>query len=247
MRRTSYRALQGLALSTGAPLGWLVIQVVSGTSAQAAVTAQPGLYLYMLIATAAAFGLFGALLGGRESRLLQTNEGLEEVAVTDALTGLRNARYFHTRLAEEHAETKRTGKPLGVVVLDLDHFKRVNDEHGHLVGDDVLTNTGRAIASITRQGETEARVGGEEFGLLLPDSTSEEAREVAERVREAIGASETRLPGPQGGTVHITASAGVASTADFPVASAEELLRTADAAMYRAKEEGRNRTVVAKA
>lgn len=236
-----------MALAVGAPLGWLSIQALRGTPVRAALAGDPGLYLYLLAGTAAAFGLFGFLLGEREARLLEMNRQLEELAVTDPLTGLRNARYFHTRLQEEWAERERTGGPLAVVVIDLDHFKRVNDRYGHLTGDDVLVNTARAIASITRHGETEARVGGEEFALLLPNSTGEEAREVAERVRRAIGAAETRLADSDGEVVRVTASAGVASTAERPVTNGQDLLGAADEALYRAKREGRNRTVVADA
>jgi diguanylate cyclase (GGDEF)-like protein len=245
MRRTNSRALQGLILAAGTPLGWLLIRGMQGSSVQRELTANPGLYLYMSIGTAVVFGLFGFLLGTREARLLEANQRLEALTVTDSLTGLRNTRYFHTRLAEEHADAERTGMPLAVVIVDLDHFKRVNDQYGHLVGDDVLVNAARAIASITREGETEARVGGEEFGLLLPDSTGAEASDVAERVRRAIEATETQLPGGSGETIRITASAGVASTAEFPGASTQELLSAADEAMYGAKQAGRNRTVVA--
>lgn len=227
--------MQGVALAAGAPLGWLLI----------APARHPGLYLYLLIGTAVAFGLFGLLLGNREARLLDANRQLEELAVTDGLTGLRNARYFHTRLAEEHAEAERSGRPVAVVVLDLDHFKRVNDQYGHPVGDDVPVNSAQAIASITRHGETEARVGGEEFALLLPNSAGAAAREVAERIRAAIENRETRLPGGEGQTIRVTASAGVASTAEHPSANVHDLYRIADEALYRAKREGRNRTVVA--
>ncbi|HET8654334.1 MAG TPA: GGDEF domain-containing protein [Longimicrobiaceae bacterium] len=246
-RRTTLRALEGVALALGAPLGWLLIQAARGVPVHVALTDHPGLYVYMLAGTALAFGLFGWVLGGRESRLQDTVRRLAELAVTDGLTGLRNARYFHTRLAEEYAEIERTGRPLAVVVLDLDHFKRVNDRFGHPVGDDVLVNTARAIAAATRHGETEARVGGEEFALLLPGSTGAEAMEVAERVRRAIAENETPLPHQGGERVRVTASAGVASTAELPGVGAQELVRLADEALYRAKREGRNRSVMAAA
>jgi len=239
------RALQGIVLGTGAPLGWLVIQAMQGNPAHSELSTHPGLYLYMLIGTSTVFAIFGLLIGRQEGRLLEANQRLEELAITDPLTGLHNVGYFHARLAEEHAEAERTGRPLAVAILDLDHFKRVNDEHGHLVGDDVLVNTARAIRSVTRQGETEARLGGEEFGLLLPDSTGAEALEVAERVRRAIGATSTPLAGDGKRDLRITASAGVASTSEFPGATIEELLVAADEALYRSKAEGRNRARVA--
>ncbi len=242
-RRPLVRAAQGLVLAVGAPVGWLLIRMARGHLPMAELSANASLYAYMLFATMVVFGLFGLLLGEREARLLRLNKELEHASVTDALTGLRNARYFYTRLAEEFAEWQRTGQPLGLVIIDLDHFKRVNDEHGHPVGDAVLVNTARAIASVTRQHETEARVGGEEFALLLPGSNSEQAREVAERARMAIAESTTQLPA--GGVIYVTASAGVASTAELPDATPAWLYRAADEALYEAKEGGRDRTCVA--
>ena len=239
------RAQQGALLAVGAPLGWLAIQTVFGTPACESLVSQWELYLYMLGGTAMTFGLFGMMLGRREAELLRANRRLAELTVTDALTGLRNARYFHTRLDEESAEAERSGKPLAVLVLDLDHFKRVNDRYGHPVGDDVLMRVGGAIASITRHGETGARVGGEEFAVLLPDTTVEEGIEVSERIRGAIEAAETPLPGRPGKRLRVTASAGVACTAALPGVTARALLREADGALYRAKREGRNRTVAA--
>lgn len=240
MTRGVSRALQGAALAVGAPLGWLAIRVLDGAAVAAELAENEPLYLYMLFGSMCAFGVFGLLLGEREARL-------EDLAVTDSLTGLRNARYFHTRLAEEHAESERTGQPLAVVVLDLDHFKPVNDRYGHLVGNEVLIGAARAIESNTRQGETSARVGGEEFALLLPNSAAEEAEEAAERVRGAIAGVETRVTGLDAGTIRITASAGVATSAELPGATGRELYRAADDALYRAKAAGRDRTVTAAA
>lgn len=243
MRRSVVRAVQGMVMAFGAPLGWLLLQVVRGSEASAQLSAHTGLYVYMLVATFFVFGLFGTLLGTREDRLLRLNRDLAQVAITDSLTGLRNARYFHARFAEEHAEWVRTGRPLALVIMDIDHFKRVNDEYGHQVGDDVLETTAHAISAVTRQGETEARVGGEEFALLLPGSDGQRAREAAERARRAIADAATSLAG--GGAIRVTASAGVASTAELPDAGVHALYQAADTALYAAKSGGRNRTVVA--
>lgn len=243
MRRATTRALQGVAMAAGAPLGWLAIRLALGSSAAMEWRTQPGLYLYMLTGTLVVFGVFGFLLGRREDELVRLNLQLKDLTVTDSLTGLRNGRYFHARLAEEHATRARAGEPLSVVIVDLDHFKDVNDEYGHLVGDDVLVNAGRAIISVTRAGDTAARVGGEEFGLLLPGSDAAMAWEAAERVRLAIAAAATLLPGTQRGFVRITASAGVACSRDVADATPRELYRAADHALYCAKAAGRNRTV----
>lgn len=240
------RALQGVIVAIGAPLGWQLIRWWSGVPPFEDLSANAGLYLYMLFGTMVVFGGFGLLLGSREDRLIAINRELETLAITDALTGLHNARYFYARLGEEFAQRERTGEPLSLVIVDLDFFKRINDEYGHQVGDDVLENTARAIESVARHGETAARVGGEEFALLLPGSTSAEAHDAAERVRRSIGAADTPLPDGRG-AVSVTASAGVACTADFPGIDIDTLFRAADDALYKAKDQGRDRTVIATA
>ena len=161
---------------------------------------------------------------------------LERLASRDALTGLANHRIFHERLRDELALTRRHVRPLSVVLLDLDHFKRINDTHGHLAGDDALRTVGRRLAGMVREGELLARVGGEEFAWLLPGATGPGAVAAAERARRAIAAT----PCPGIGTV--TLSAGVAAVDGR--GSADDLYANADAALYRAKAEGRNRTVV---
>jgi len=236
------RAIQGVILAQGAPLGWLLIRWVQGSPPAAELAATPALYLYMLLGSATIFAIAGGLIGNREAHLLSLNERLQELAITDALTGLRNARYFHARLDEEMAEYARTGRPLAIVVIDIDLFKNVNDTYGHAVGDDVLANTAAAIVSVTRHGETAARIGGEEFGLLLPGSSGPTAFEAAERARRAIARAAT---GVNGDTIRITASAGVASTAELDDVDAQRLVRAADDALYAAKAGGRNRTIVA--
>lgn len=234
-----------MGVAAGAPLGWLAMRWLAGSDPGVELTTQPGLYLYMLLGTMAAFAIFGMLLGEREDRLLASNARLEELSLTDSLTGLRNGRYFHARMDEEFSERERTGDSLAVVLLDLDHFKRINDTYGHPVGDDVLVSVGRAIQSVSREGEVEARVGGEEFALLLPRSSGEAAREVAERVRRAIAAAQISPDGDPAEKLHVTASAGVATTVETGAATARELYGAADAALYRAKQEGRDRTVLA--
>lgn len=245
MPRSVTRAGLGMALAAGAPLGWLAVRWLGGADPGVELTTQPGLYLYMLLGTMAAFAIFGMLLGEREDRLLASNARLEDLSLTDSLTGLRNGRYFHARLDEEFSERERTGDSLAVVLLDLDHFKHINDTHGHPAGDDVLVSVGRAIASVSREGEVEARVGGEEFALLVPRSSGDAAREVAERVRRAIAAAEVSPDGDPTARLRVTASAGVATTAETAAATARDLYEAADAALYQAKQEGRDRTVVA--
>ncbi len=245
MTRARTRVLQGSALAVGAPLGWLLLRMAAGSTVPAELAGSPGLYLYLLFATGAVFAGFGFILGRREDELEDLNRKLDEVAVTDALTGLRNAKYYHARLDEQQATTERTGRPFAVGVIDLDHFKSVNDRYGHIAGDLVLMQTARTIAANTRKGETVARVGGEEFALLLPGSTRRTATEAAERIRKAIESMEITLPHEEGATLRITASAGIASTAELSGLSARELFMAADEALYKAKDEGRNRTCAA--
>lgn len=241
-----FRMLQGIALSFGAPAGWLVIVWISGDSISGEIARHPALFAYMLFATMLAFSAFGYMIGRSEERLIAINQRLDEIAVTDSLTGLRNARFYHARLEEAEAEHARTGRPYAVAVIDLDHFKRINDQYGHMAGDIVLASVADAIGGTTRHSETEARIGGEEFALLLPGASGADGLEAAERVRKAIEAKETRIPSADGEiTLRVTASVGVASSADLPGLSSRELYMAADEALYRAKDAGRNRTAVA--
>ena len=161
---------------------------------------------------------------------------LEYDASRDSLTGLLNRRVFDRHLDAEIARARRRRGLLSIALLDLDHFKRVNDRHGHQVGDEVLQETARRLAGIVRDGEYIARVGGEEFGWILPDATDGGAHAAAERARRAISST----PFGRAGTV--TLSVGVcqlAADSNDP----QSLYHNADQALYRAKREGRNRTI----
>jgi diguanylate cyclase (GGDEF)-like protein len=160
-------------------------------------------------------------------------------ASTDALTGLPNRRYFD-EFCGLLARRRRAEDAVGVLMIDIDHFKRLNDEFGHPVGDQVLRAVGGAIASAVREGDVPARFGGEEFAVLLRNPGPDIALEVGERVRSAVGALDLTAFGPRAVTVSV--GVAVARSADQPIS---ELVDEADHALYRAKRMGRDRVVTA--
>lgn len=170
------------------------------------------------------------------------NEELERLANTDPLTGLANRRHFTGMLERETERSARYSRPLSIVLLDLDHFKKVNDTHGHAAGDDVLRAAAAVLKAACRDVDLAARIGGEELALLLPETDSGGAEIVAERVREEIEAGRHRSP--EGVRFRVTASIGVASSRGGD-GSGEDLLQASDKALYAAKDGGRNRVVVA--
>jgi diguanylate cyclase (GGDEF)-like protein len=165
----------------------------------------------------------------------EAREQLATLASTDHLTGLANQRAFEERLDAEVERARRHGRPLALIVFDLDHFKAVNDTHGHEVGNAVLRETARRLGSAVRRGEVLARVGGEEFAWILPEADAAKAGRAAARARRAIA----DLPFATVG--RLTTSAGVCDLTSATGAS--ELFRLADMALYWAKEQGRNRVV----
>jgi diguanylate cyclase (GGDEF)-like protein len=172
--------------------------------------------------------------------LTRQNADLKVRATTDGLTGLTNRACFDDAMAAAFAARAANGEamPLSLIMLDLDHFKRVNDSHGHQAGDDVLRTIGRIVKAATRPGITAARFGGEEFALLMPKVNRAAAAAMAEMLRKVIGAKPLSAAGKQ---LPITASFGVA-TADgqTPFANAEQLVKAADLALYHAKASSRN-------
>jgi diguanylate cyclase (GGDEF)-like protein/putative nucleotidyltransferase with HDIG domain/PAS domain S-box-containing protein len=167
----------------------------------------------------------------------RTRERLASQALTDALTGLPNQRAFQERLSIEVARSRRYGRPVSLAILDLDHFKRLNDAHGHPVGDAILVEVGYRLTSCVRRDEMIARIGGEEFAWILPESDLASAAEAIERARRTV----TATPMPQG--IAISLSAGVCDL-DAAHGSTEELVRMADSALYWAKSHGRDQTFI---
>ena len=160
----------------------------------------------------------------------RAHERLVALATTDPLTSLANRRSFRDRLEAECARSARVGVPLGLALVDLDHFKRVNDTHGHQAGDEVLRELAGRLRRSARREDVIARMGGEEFAWLLPEADLAAAMEAAERLRRRIAGEPFPIVG------RVTASIGVATLGAGP----DELVRDADRALYRAKDRGRD-------
>ena len=163
-------------------------------------------------------------------------ERMQEMAITDSLTGLYNRRYFYMVLDNEFERAKRYQTPLSLIMMDIDHFKKVNDEFGHLVGDDVLRAVSEICMKLLRQSDNMFRYGGEEFMIILPGTKQEEALNVAERIRSTI---EEAVIKTKKGNVKITLSIGVSEYGESH-SELSEFIESADRTMYEAKKAGRN-------
>jgi len=175
-----------------------------------------------------------------DAQIRELNQQLEEMAMSDELTDLANRRYFFLRGNEEIIRSRRYRASLSLIMLDLDKFKTINDTFGHDTGDQALQCVAKTLKAQCREVDIPARLGGEEFGILLPNTQLEEAVNVAERIRRAI---EELHCMHEGKTVAMTASLGVASTKPG-MKVLDELFHHADTAMYQAKNAGRNRVVL---
>lgn len=209
-------------------LGWYVARVFSMFA--------PGVLVCVLVWEVTA--LYG--------RLAQEHASLVHSSAHDALTRIYNRSYFDEQFRREIGQAARAGRPLSLVMIDVDHFKQYNDAYGHLHGDACLGAVAGALAStLRRPGEFVARYGGEEFALVLPDTHADEAGAIAERARAAVARLAIAAPSADG---RVTVSAGCATRSplpadidDNPNASALALIEAADAALYAAKRAGRNR------
>jgi diguanylate cyclase (GGDEF)-like protein len=174
-----------------------------------------------------------------EDTLVQAREAMRFKATHDALTGVWNRGTILETLEREISRSRRGGASLGVIIGDLDHFKSINDTYGHLSGDDVLRETTKRLRACIRPYDAVGRYGGEEFLILLPGCDATATANKAEQLRAAIS---QRPMETRSGPLHITMSLGGVATASWPDDNANQILQRADAALYRAKERGRNRT-----
>jgi diguanylate cyclase (GGDEF)-like protein len=177
---------------------------------------------------------------GNVSDLVHSADEMAELALKDALTGVYNRRHFMARLDGEWKRYLRYGRPLSLLMLDIDHFKSINDRFGHDVGDQAIISVARMCATQTRDSDVVARIGGEEFAILLPETDLAEARAVAERLRKAVA---ERTLAINAKAVAFTVSIGLVP-ADGAVADPADLMKRADEALYAAKRSGRNRVMV---
>jgi diguanylate cyclase (GGDEF)-like protein len=183
----------------------------------------------------------GIRLVDLQTQLLKAREDLRDQATRDSLTRLWNRSSILTELARELARAARESRPLGVVIVDLDHFKHINDTYGHLAGDAVLREAARRMQNSIRQYDSIGRYGGEEFLILFPGCSKADSYAQAERLRRQL--AQTEMP-VNDGSVRVTASFGVTVALPGEIWTEEELIRTADEALYVAKKSGRNRVEI---
>ena len=181
-------------------------------------------------------------LSKKNTELNSANHKLVSMATTDPLTGAYNRRYILARLEQQFQQMQRYGDSFALLMLDIDHFKQINDTHGHQVGDEVLKQFVNTVEGLIRSTDLFGRYGGEEFLLLLHGTVPEDALHTAERVREEVETPHY-VAGPV--SLQFTVSAGLAVSPYVSVGSPAEMVRAADMALYDAKNGGRNRVVVA--
>jgi diguanylate cyclase (GGDEF)-like protein len=230
--------------AAGATLAWPLRCRAQTVAALVVVERRPA--TAVPVVTPAVADLLGTMLEGPAQALdnaLRLRRA-EALSVTDDLTQLYNSRYMNLVLRRESKRASRSGRPLSLLFLDLDGFKGVNDHHGHQAGSRALVEAAAVIRRCARETDVVARFGGDEFAIILPDTGSEGATAVADRVRERVG--EHPFLAGDGLGLRLTASVGVATLPDV-AASAEELVRAADMAMYQVKGSGKNGVRVAQA
>jgi diguanylate cyclase (GGDEF)-like protein len=216
----------GVSIAMLACLGWYVADAGH-------IYSHPSIPIWNAVVRLEVFLIFALLLKSLRDHVARERN----LAQTDALTGLFGRRAFLERLEHDLALAQRRNSFISIAFVDLDDFKAVNDRHGHTEGDRVLLTIGRALSQVIRRADTAARLGGDEFALILPDTGSEGAVAVGERVRERIAAH--GFLQPDGLNIRLTASVGVATLPDV-AASVESLIHSADKAMYWVKDHGKN-------
>jgi diguanylate cyclase len=229
--------LKGVAAwMAGILLAGLVLdfQLHINTDIQVVLSCLPLLLIYPL--------MIGEIAWRLAIQLSEQKKALQHLSRTDALTGLYNRGYWQTRAQEEHERMKRQQGTASLIMLDIDHFKDINDHHGHSTGDIILQEIAKILMHTSRQVDIAGRYGGEEFVILLPDTDQAGAMQVAERLRTTIALHHfTDVDGPTAQTINSTISIGVADLSQ--AGNFSEWVRAADMALYTAKRHGRNRSI----
>jgi diguanylate cyclase (GGDEF)-like protein len=239
MRRLTERSA---AAASNATIGRLSVLAVASIMAPVTLLVQHGrgAATHVTVTAVTCITLFLLVLA-RMAGLVSTQR---HAAITDGLTGLRTRRFYEEGLRTEADRAARSGAPLAVLLLDIDYFKRVNDTYGHHGGDRALCEVARRLRELSRPGDLVARYGGEEFAILLPNTTPEQVSTVGERIRRGIAITPIAVTGTTLATLTVSIGCAVMPA---HCETAEELVLTADRALYAAKESGRNRVVTAQA
>lgn len=227
-RRLRY-GLLGLALAAGAPLGLLALRLAVGQASLERLDQEWArdrlTYAYVALSTACVFACFGAALGSHADRL-------SRLAVTDPLTRLLNRAGLATRLVAELRRLERVPAPLSLLLVDVDRMKRINDRHGHAAGDDALRQVASAIVRSCRATDVAGRWGGDEFLVVAPATSLDDARVLAERIRATAGEAGAAFP--------LSVSVGASCVTPDVEPSIGDLLQRADEALYEAKRQPRD-------
>lgn len=231
----------GLLLGLGAPVGAFLTRVLVMPEVRHApladFAANRFFYTYDLIGSCIVFSIAGWVAGSRAERLRQAESFYQALAEHDPLTGLYNARAFRSRYGRSLERAARTGGPLSLLLIDVDHLKQINDRHGHATGNKVLMHVANALREAKRAEDSAARWGGDEFAILLDGADAPSARRVAENVLAHVQAK------PVGFTRGLTVTVTVGACTATHVTADADLFAEADRALYGGKREGRNRVV----
>lgn len=242
-RRVTY-ALTGFLLGLGAPSGAFLLRLLTIASVRVSLIAEIEsnlfFYTYTLVGTCTVFALAGWVAGHRADRLQQLEAFYHDRSEIDLLTGLLNAGAFRDRYDRMIARAKRYGTPVALLLIDIDRLKEINDRHGHQRGNSALRRLADALRASKRAADVAARWGGDEFVMLLDDADLAAATRVAGSVVERLRAEPLSM---RGQVIELTITVGV--TAGIPIGRNDDLFEAADRALYRGKQEGRNRVIAA--
>jgi two-component system, cell cycle response regulator len=229
------------AAASNATIGRLTVLAVASVMAPVTLLVQHGrgAPTHLTVTAVTCIALFLLVLA-RMADLVSTQR---HAAITDGLTGLRTRRFYEEGLRTEADRAARNGAPLAVLLLDIDHFKRINDTYGHHGGDRVLSEVARRLCELSRPGDLVARYGGEEFAILLPNTTPDQLSIVGERIRRGIAMTPIAVTATTLATITVSVGCAVMPA---HCNTSEDLVLTADSALYAAKEGGRNRVVSAR-